>query len=353
MKELGVYSYNSFLENIIKKYDNVNERNFILNCFFELINYHQYPFFVSANRDIYIGSDIFLILKEKLFLSSNLYKQTILKKYFNKKNIKKNIIRGLLFEKVEVEKIVLENNSQVDYNISNSKKTRDEYLESIRYKLRVNKNQVSNNLTKKELISKRQKARLRKKIKNEENDRRRLEDYNRKYQNNRYFLSLDIEAFEFKQDKLLEIGYSFYDKETKNVEIKNYIVKENLKYKNKRYVKSDSENVVDNCEIEVLELEHIYSKLLEIFSKTDIFVGHSISSEKDFFKSSGGKELTNIMNLKENIDTAKLFKILENQTCSLKNLCEKYKINCMDKPFHNAVNDSFFTLNLLNNYYNK
>ncbi|ORY48213.1 hypothetical protein BCR33DRAFT_848242 [Rhizoclosmatium globosum] len=204
------------------------------------------------------------------------------------------------------------------------------------------------------------------------------------------FLSLDIEAFEMSQDKILEIGWTLFNPKVTGAALvaKHFILEENQHLKNGRFV-ADARHEFRFGDTEVECLDYVVQLLKldlnmdDASGSTAILVGHAVSGDIQWLKSCGvhlslmdeelgadeesvggagdvkGKKrlqpsesstsgpATSIHSV---FDTAELDCALHGrlkaQRMSVKKMCEALGIvdDESDVPFHNAGNDAYLTM---------
>lgn len=153
---------------------------------------------------------------------------------------------------------------------------------------------------------------------------------------------IDVEAFEFKQSKLLEIGIAYKDN-AGNITAEHLIIADNLKYKNGKYVPNNRDHFLFG-QSRTVTLQEAIARVELVLSDADCLVGHSVKDDIDFLR----KHLSAIQVPEKVADTAYLGRCVleqEKRTPSLGDLMNHYQITC-DK-LHNAGNDAMVTLMVL------
>lgn len=152
------------------------------------------------------------------------------------------------------------------------------------------------------------------------------------------FLCFDVEAFEFRQSIILEIGVSTY--QDGRFDSEHFIISEHTKYKNKKFVPNNRDNFLFG-ESEPAPLNVAVKRLNALISRHDCIVGHSIGGDVNQLLPHG----LNFSHSKKIIDTAVIGKVVLKQDKSrpsLKDLAEQYGIDM--KFHHNGGNDSRYNL---------
>lgn len=153
-------------------------------------------------------------------------------------------------------------------------------------------------------------------------------------------ISLDFEQFEFKQSLMLEAGVTIITKD--KVYTTHYIVKEHMKYVNKRYVKGNRDNFLFGESL-ILPLREIVTRIRSQLEGSSCLVGQSVKGDLNFFNTFLPKnQPLNILTF----DTSSL-RTLYNCGGSLQTLCTTANIET--KFLHNAGNDSHYSGLLLQN----
>lgn len=166
----------------------------------------------------------------------------------------------------------------------------------------------------------------------------------RDYYHSSHIVCIDVEAFEFKQSKLLEIGVAIKDPNG-NFSVEHYIITDNEKYKNKKYVPNHREYFLYGQSRRVTLVEAI-EQVRSALTNADCLVGHSVKGDIDFIKN----HVDDIIVPPKIADTAYLGKCVLDQdkrTPSLGDLMNHYNIQC--DRLHNAGNDAMVTLMVLDN----
>lgn len=311
------------IKNIIKKTKYKKELYDVLNIYFE--NSGQY--YYSINKEMLVGNKFIYDIKQ---LSRKHLTEEIFNDLFKTNNIFKSKLKQKPMEYIN--RYIVEDGEQKIYEESNL------------YKLNMEKKKEREE---KEGTKKERKAKYKEYRDNKRNKIiNKVNDYKSLWDNNNLFLSFDIEAFEWKQSKLLEIGISLFNKELNITEQKNIIIKEHLHLENSKFVKSDKYNTPEECDNIEMSISEAGDILKEYINKSDVLIGHSIKSDLKFIKETK-------MN-KPTIDTFDIGLLINNfQSISLEKLTLKSDIECTEYPFHNAANDAFYTLESAKKYFSK
>eukprot|EP00941_MAST-03F_sp_MAST-3F-sp1_P002295 g2295.t1 len=150
--------------------------------------------------------------------------------------------------------------------------------------------------------------------------------------------AVDVEAWEFDGNKILEIGFASYSFLTKRFTCRHLVINEHLRLQNKKFVEGNK-NFFLFGRSEVLSKKQASRAAAEELRKCDIVVGHAIKGDLDWLRSIGvdpdGKFIvdTQVLALKATPQA---------KTNSLKNLANEYKLNPI--RLHNGANDAAFTL---------
>ncbi|KAJ3062668.1 hypothetical protein HDU98_001466 [Podochytrium sp. JEL0797] len=221
--------------------------------------------------------------------------------------------------------------------------------------------------------------------------RRRLEEARRRVgcarEEGTVFLSLDVEAYERDQSKLIEIGWTLYNPSRYGATLlaKHFVLEENQHLANGQYV-PDVRHAFRFGDTEVESLEYVVQLLkLDVDGGGDgggggvVVVGHAVAGDIAWLKQCGvelgvdsesprdekeeeekgkGKEVAAAVREEERggpvvvFDTAELdcamHGRLKAQRFSVQRMCEA--LGCMDDeaardaPFHNAGNDAYLTM---------
>lgn len=167
-------------------------------------------------------------------------------------------------------------------------------------------------------------------------------------------ISLDIEAFEFCNNKVTEIGISIYDpgheihSTVPHLRTIHLLPKENLKLRNKKYVGDNKDNFLcggsiilplDQCTtfLELLFHHYLVHKREQGFST--VFVGHDIRGDLSWLRSQIG------VNVPDDIliaDTQKMMASVIGRQVGLSTLLTMFEIP--HGFLHNGGNDAYFTL---------
>lgn len=150
-------------------------------------------------------------------------------------------------------------------------------------------------------------------------------------------LCIDVEAFEHDTKKITEIGCCVV--EGIRVIHKHYIIEENQKYRNGKYV-ADNRDHYNFGESEILPLADIVTIMNDQIAKCDFMVGHAFRNDIQMLSSIG----IPIGNAKY-YDTAKIGKAIlqvKKSTVGLKEVLERTNIE--HSHLHNAGNDSSYTM---------
>lgn len=152
---------------------------------------------------------------------------------------------------------------------------------------------------------------------------------------------IDVEAFEFNQNIILEIGITTFQSGTINT--RHLIIEERIKTVNKRHVPNHKHHFLFG-ESEILPLRDAIAIVKQEMKGCDRLVGHSVSGDIDWLSKHGVKFNTNIVYF----DTSFLCKAYfdSNKTrMSLKDVCEKCGIDM--EYAHNGGNDSRYNMQAL------
>ncbi|KAH3681600.1 hypothetical protein WICPIJ_007474 [Wickerhamomyces pijperi] len=172
------------------------------------------------------------------------------------------------------------------------------------------------------------------------------------------FISIDIEAFEFSQGKITEIGISIYDplKEALSVSPQftniHILLKEHLYLRNGKFVVDNKDRYLCGSSIVLSEkdalksiqslLDHYLVRRFETHGTNGILVGHDIKGDIKWLKQLGIQLPVNVKSL----DTQIITKLSNgSDQLGLGKVLNRYDIP--HSFLHNAGNDAYFTLVLL------
>ncbi|KAJ8906616.1 hypothetical protein NDN08_003109 [Rhodosorus marinus] len=161
-------------------------------------------------------------------------------------------------------------------------------------------------------------------------------------------LSIDVEAWERDQSKMLEIGAVLFElkgdlavPELNILSCKHFVVRENAFRRNGRYV-PDRRDHFNFGMSEIAGQATIFSQLSDLVSRAGFVLGHNFKSDVDFLKNSG----FTFDDLSKVLDTEGLSRQLlqMRESTSVENL-----LSAMDIEYnnlHNAGNDAFYTMKI-------
>ncbi len=156
---------------------------------------------------------------------------------------------------------------------------------------------------------------------------------------NKRLLCIDVEAFEFKQEKIIEVGFCVWH--NGNTKHYHYIVKENARYRNKRYVPDNRDHFLFGTTV-YLSLEDITKIVINEAKLCDYLVGHSIAGDIEWLSNHGFNYDSRYF------DTAmvgRCVKDFDKRTPGLKELYEHFGGHA--EYMHNGGNDAAYTMSVL------
>ena len=106
----------------------------------------------------------------------------------------------------------------------------------------------------------------------------------RSIDNEKLYLCLDIEAFEFDQKKLTEFGWCIFKRDGTIVKKKHTNTKEYLKFRNGKHVPDNKNHFLFGTS-EVQELAVVEEELKNDIESVNFLVGHGIKSDINYLKS--------------------------------------------------------------------
>jgi len=289
---------------------------------FECIEEDKHQRIYFAALDTYFeNSEIFFSDKEgNKYLSPNIFK--IIYKEFEDNNIGNYFKLKIPLTPIEIEqRWVFEAGERVRYEESD-----------------LRRNQIANKNNKKKDKPKEFKSKKIDTSKFEQNLIRFSKFLDKK------IICFDTEYYEDDQDKMLELGYSFYNNGT--IVSCNILIKENLKLKNGKYVPNNKDNF-NFGETIIFTEEEAIKHILLLVEEADAILGHGVSSDLQIIP----------MEIKEKMeifDTSKMFNFVEfgyKNNISLVNMCKE--LNITTTNLHNAGNDAHYTLQAALEYYSK
>lgn len=150
----------------------------------------------------------------------------------------------------------------------------------------------------------------------------------------RTYVCIDLEQFEWNQKTLTEVGITVFDAKFNNVETTHIIVKENRNKRNKKFVCDNKDNFLFGKSI-VMTLAQTKQALRKTLRRFPNVVGHAVRGDLKYLNGMG--LVTDHVTV---YDTAVMHQILKQQdnTTKLSTCCEEYGI-AHEAP-HNAANDS-------------
>jgi len=178
---------------------------------------------------------------------------------------------------------------------------------------------------------------------------------------NKLYLCLDIEAFEFNQKFLTEFGWCIFKKDGTIVKKKHAIVKENLKYRNRKYVPDNRYHYLFG-KSDLQQLDDINRELREDIQNVNFLVGQGIDNDIRYLRTIN-INTSKFQKLKDDkvpiygiIDTMDLYSgFYQTEGVGLEKSLKKLKI-----PYdrlHNAGNDAIYTmkffLKIIHSFQNK
>jgi len=155
--------------------------------------------------------------------------------------------------------------------------------------LRSITNYMQGNTTKQYIsnIVKQNKEKVKKEKKEDPNqfkEQAKLIERVRTIDNEKLYLCLDIEAYEFDQKKLTEFGWCIFKKDGTIVKKKHTNTKEYLKFRNGKHVPDNKDNFLfGNSDVQ--ELAVVEEELKEDIESVNYLVGHGIKSDIRYLKS--------------------------------------------------------------------
>ena len=160
----------------------------------------------------------------------------------------------------------------------------------------------------------------------------------------------DIEAYEFDQKKIIEIGF-LSSMKGQVLELEHIIIEENIALLNGRYVENNKYNF-NFGKSKTMSLNSAIEILSEKIEEHDIIMGQGISNDFRYLRNNASKELNQKYNYqkmfekKKVIDTAKMtFCISEDaNTMSIGRVLDMLNID--NSNLHNAGNDALYTLEM-------
>ncbi|RLA84430.1 MAG: hypothetical protein DRG78_01530 [Epsilonproteobacteria bacterium] len=164
------------------------------------------------------------------------------------------------------------------------------------------------------------------------------------------FVSFDIEAFEFDQRKLTEVGISIY--RDGKCSTQHIIINENIKYCNKKRVPNNKFNFSFGNSIKKSTFEAM-SMLSKVLHKADYIVGHGVSNDFNYIERETKSKKYNHIKMSSNlfniIDTQDIFNMIRSNKkktsqASADSLFYLYGVQF--KFLHNAGNDARYTMEL-------
>ncbi|OUM62845.1 hypothetical protein PIROE2DRAFT_61630 [Piromyces sp. E2] len=165
---------------------------------------------------------------------------------------------------------------------------------------------------------------------------------------NKFYLCLDIEAYEFNQKFLTEFGWCIFKKDGTIVKKKHAIVKENLKYRNRKYVPDNRYYYLFGDSV-VQKLDDINKELRNDINKVNYLVGQGIYNDLRYLRSI--KINTFKFQKMKNaqvpeygvIETMDLYSgFFQTEGVSLEK--SLIKLNIPYERLHNAGNDAMYTM---------
>ncbi|KAI8918346.1 hypothetical protein DFJ77DRAFT_455244 [Powellomyces hirtus] len=168
-----------------------------------------------------------------------------------------------------------------------------------------------------------------------ENAKQKLDDH--------IFLALDVEAYEADHTILLEIGWTLWSPKlpkSSRLWAKHYVITDNLRYRNGRYVPDHRYNFNQGDSVEAT-LEETLEELRHDFRRKNVvLIGHDIRSDIEYLEIWG---LDPTDYTKDIFDTRDLFvPVGMKEQTSLKTICTD--LNIPTKYLHNAGNDAYYTM---------
>jgi DNA polymerase III epsilon subunit-like protein len=150
-------------------------------------------------------------------------------------------------------------------------------------------------------------------------------------------IAVDFELYEHNHDKIIEVGFTTYDKNTKTFESTHFIVEEYEHLNNGRYVPNNKWRFLYGSS-KVVPLDDAMECLAYEMSCSYMLVGHGMREDLRVI----GKYMPDVSDWRR-FDTQTIFKTLHpNVSPSLKNMNHALGIKC--QHLHNAGNDARCTL---------
>lgn len=152
---------------------------------------------------------------------------------------------------------------------------------------------------------------------------------------------VDLEMWERKQSKLTEIGITTFNRTTKKIKTVHFIIKENLKKRNGRFVDDNKDNFLHGTS-EILSEKEALRRTGEILAQYDVVVGHNVSGDLRYLRGRGVWMKSNL----RVIDTMPMYQVYaeKNQPRNLGKIAALYGLN--HQAPHNAANDSHINMYL-------
>ncbi|ORX40397.1 hypothetical protein BCR36DRAFT_190173 [Piromyces finnis] len=235
----------------------------------------------------------------------------------------------------------------------NAQLSQEVNLKSITHYMQTHTKQKNNSLLKE---SKKEKSE-KKEDSNQFQEQTKLVEAIRTMNNDKSYLCLDIEAYEFDQKKLTEFGWCIFKKDGTIIKKKHTNVEEYLKFRNGKHVPDNKEHFLFG-QSDIQKLEVVEEELKKDIENVNYIVGHGIKSDINYLKSI-------------NVNTSK-FLTMKNQNIPEFGVIDTMDIysgqfntkgvgleKCLIKleiPYcrlHNAGNDAMFTMQVFLKIINK
>ena len=161
-------------------------------------------------------------------------------------------------------------------------------------------------------------------------------------------ICFDIEALEEDQNKILEIGWATI--KNKELKVEHYIVQEHLDLRNGKFVEDNKDNFLFGKSI-ILPQKEIVKILKKELDLSDIIIGQGIGNDFKYLSKINNEIKFQDYNNKVIDNGNNISRLINKNGCSIKKACILFNIEA--KYLHNAGNDAFYNLKIIDSIINE
>jgi len=278
----------------------------------------------------YDNYGIFYYINDNKYITSDIHKYV--HKILSQHNISKKIIPKIIQENVAITvRYIIENGKEIEYEKS-------EYLLN-----KINKYGKHKPLSEEEKQERKRlrvitqkKSELHRKNNKSKSFARNIENFKNELLKEQNILAFDLEFWEKDTSQVLEIGFSFFNTNTRTFVNKNLVILDNLDKVNGQYVPNNKYNFLHG-ETLFLKEKEAWSVFYSYAQKSNLFLGQNLSSDMSY--------LNETYKNKKKYDTLKMFNYYQynyKHKVKLGTILSSLQIEY--KFLHNAGNDAYYTI---------